>query len=135
MIIDIKNVELINSKSIHLHDDCLIEFKFLREDKEIRLSCLRINENCKKKYIITFDQVIGFEMSSCDFWGASPRILDFEYVESEETTLISRLFKEKNDNDYQGTSLKSPSDYIESLITFVSGDRLRIASEKINIDM
>ena len=72
-------------------------------------------------------------MTSCDFWGHSPHILDFEYMESENRLIIPKLFdKEKL---YPGCSrLTKQEEYIETLITFSSGDQLRIACQEIVIE-
>ena len=71
-------------------------------------------------------------MTACDFWGHSPHILDFEYVERKNNTLIPKLF-EKKDKDCTYSSLRNQEDYIETVITFSSGDQLRIACESIVI--
>lgn len=39
------------------------------------------DEQKMKSVSVDFFGVIGFEMTSCDYWGSSPYILDFESVE------------------------------------------------------
>ncbi len=73
-------------------------------------------------------------MTSCDFWGSSPRILDFEKTGREESTIISKLFSIKNDTGFTGSLLESEESYIETVITFVSGDKLTVACKCIDID-
>lgn len=63
---------------------------FSSNEKKLHLSIY--NESNKKRRSIVFLNVIGFEMTSCDFWGSSPHILDFEYVEPKDHTLIPKLF-------------------------------------------
>ncbi len=65
---------------------------FNRRKKELHLILLKEED---KKFSIIFLNVIGFEMTSCDFWGSSPRILDFEYAEPKDTSLIPKLFEKK----------------------------------------
>ncbi len=72
-------------------------------------------------------------MTSCDFWDRSPRILDFEYVEKDNAIIISKVFEMKNSNDYPFCTLDIQEEYIETIITFISGDRLTIACKSIII--
>ena len=73
-------------------------------------------------------------MTSCDFWGFSPYILDFEYIEEyNDNTIIQKLFNKKDNNHYPFCSLNDREKYIETIITFTSGDQLIIACESIII--
>ncbi len=74
--------------------------------------------------------VIGFSMTSCDFWGASECVFDFEYVEFNERVIIPNLQKKWEDVKNASPAV-SYDGYIEVLITFSSGDQLRVACEKI----
>lgn len=73
-------------------------------------------------------------MTSCDFWGESSRILDFELVDSNDSIITSKLFKYKDDNGFVDSSLESYNDYIETVITFVSGDKLEVACKCIVLE-
>lgn len=129
MIINELNGKVIDTKEVCIHDDILYELRFYRLEKRIKLIIEKELDETKK-YIIEFIKVIGFEMTSCDFWGRSPHILEFEYVEVNDRIIIPKLFiKEKL---YPGcSSLTKEKNYIETLITFTSGDQLRIACEEI----
>jgi len=130
--IDASNAEIINSKAVYIHDDVLENLTFNRERKEL---CLYITRNSsERKYSILYSGVIGFNMTSCDFWGSSPRILDFEKTGREESTIISKLFSIKKDNGFTDSLLESEESYIETVITFVSGDKLTVACKCIDID-
>lgn len=131
MIIDASNGKIVNSKEVYIHDDVLEEFCFYRAEKKLHISVLKNESNYSKSFSIDFMHVIGFEMTSCDFWGPSSRILDFEYVEKCNNTIIPKLFKIKDDNDYQDCTLSDQEKYIETIITFISGDRLRVACGRI----
>lgn len=72
-------------------------------------------------------------MTSCDFWGSSPHILDFEYVEKSDNTIIAQLLKKRDNDAYPFCTLTNREKYIEIMITFVSGDQLKIACESIII--
>lgn len=133
MIVDASNGKLINSREVNIHDDILEEFYFDRTKKKLHLSILKEREFDSERFSIDFLNVIGFEMTSCDFWGASPHILDFEYVEKSDNTIISQLFKKRDENDYPFCRLTNQENYIEVMITFVSGDQLIIACESIII--
>ena len=95
---------------------------------------MKKHSDFNKLYNIIFVDVIGFEMSSCDFWGISECVLDFEYVEPfEERTLVFKLTEKCREN-FKSTDINLYDDYIEVLFTFGSGDYLRISSKEINID-
>ncbi len=130
MIIDVSNGKIINSKEVYIHDNILEELCFNRTEKRLHLSVLKEEYN-NKRFSIDFLNVIGFEMTSCDFWGSSPYILDFEYVEHNDNKIIPKLFEKKNNNDYPFCLLKDQEKYIETIITFASGDQLIIACERI----
>ena len=129
MIINSLNGQIINSKKIYLHDDILENLIFHRNSKNLHLS-LSKSWPTQEEYTIDFLQVIGFEMTSCDFWGASPHILDFEYVENGR--LISKLFSKRTEYD-SFCALKQQKDYIETVLTFISGDTLTVACEEVVI--
>lgn len=131
MIIDTTNGRIINSKEVYVHDDILEELCFCRKEKKLFLSVLTAGNSHNKEYTIAFLNVIGFEMTSCDFWGTSPHILDFEYAEDYDRTLIPKLFKEQSYNNSPFCPLKDQEKYIETKITFTSGDHLIVACESI----
>ncbi len=100
MIMDASNGNIINSKEVYIHDDILEEFNFNRAEKKLHLSIIKEEKFNSIRFLIDFLNVIGFEMTSCDFGDRSPRILDFEYVEKDNAIIISKLFEMKNSNDY-----------------------------------
>lgn len=131
MIINESNGTIINTKNVYLHDDNLLLFGFERNEKKIQLKLEKYSSRIP--YVITFRDVIGFEMSSCDFWGASECVLDFEYVEPCVRTIIPKLERKWGSVPCCLEKFKY-NDYIEILFTFGSGDELRIASKTIEID-
>ena len=133
MIMDASNGNIINSKEVYIHDDILEEFTFNRAEKKLHLSIVKEEKFNSVRFSIDFLNVIGFEMTSCDFWDRSPRILDFEYVEKDNAIIISKVFEMKNSNDYPFCTLDIQEEYIETIITFISGDRLTIACKSIII--
>lgn len=128
MKIDVSCGDKINSKDVYVHDDILEDILFKRSEKKLFISLFKQGTN--KKVSIEFQNVIGFEMTNCNFWGESPYILDFEYIKNSECVLIPKLFKQKNENA-AFCKLEDESKYIETVITFISGDKLRIACESI----
>lgn len=134
MIIDVTNGEIINSNVVYIHDSILEEFYFNRTEKKLHLSILKEEGSCNKRFPIDFLYVIGFEMTCCDFWGTSPYIFDFEYVDHKDNTIIPKLFKKKENNDYPFCSLDDQEKYFETIITFTSGDQLIIACKNIIIE-
>ena len=128
MEINSLNGQIINSRDVYIHDDIFESMIFHRDKKSLHLSLAKIWP-VEYKYSIDFFQVIGFEMTSCDFWGADSRILDFEYVSNG--ILIPKLFSKK---EYSTCLLKEQKNYIETVMTFISGDTLRVACEQIIVE-
>lgn len=135
MKIDVLNCDSINSKDVTIHDCLLADFRFDRNRKSLHLTLLREESERKtKKSRVDFFGVIGFEMTCCDFWGASPFILDFERVEKNSMRIIPKLFEKKKQNDWPDCSLSDQNDYFETVITFVSGDHLSVACKEIAME-
>jgi len=124
------NGNVLNTKDVYIHDDVLVFLNFNRNEKMLKLHLSKYNSSAE--YTIEFANVIGFTMTSCDFWGASECVLDFEYVDKSERVIIPKLEEEwlKNPNLTNGCLYDG---YIETLLTFSSGDKLRIACESIEI--
>ncbi len=130
MIFDKTNARLINTKEVYLHDDSFVEFRFDRISYKAILCLYSYKKHC---YEITFHGVIGIEMTSCDFWGPSPHVLDFEFIETNNRILIPRLIAEEKKFPFPGSTPISNENYIETVLTFTSGDHFRIACESIEI--
>lgn len=132
MKIKAENGSMINSKTVNIHDFILESFLFDRQNNELVLRLLDEQNNLQHSLI--FEGVIGFEMSACNYWGKSPYILDFEYMDPSEQKIIVKLFDKNEKENYPFCELKDISVYLETMITFVSGDQLFIACESIQID-
>jgi len=127
MIIDKINKDIINTKDVYIHDDIFLDLRFVR-DKH-RLCLLFATEDETSTYEINFIDVLGFEMTSCDFWGWSPHVYSFVSIKSEEYTIIPRLMENKF-FDYAFESF-AIDEYIETKIIFTSGDELIVACKAI----
>lgn len=127
MRIDKSNYKFINSKDIYIHDTILMDIVFDYNKKNLFIITI------VPSHALRFHNVIGFEMTSCDFWQKSSRILDWE-IETDNFVLIDKLFKQKEDNNEYTPRLNNKEDFIESIITLTSGDTLRIACEYIIFD-
>ena len=129
MLIDISNAEVINSKQINIHDDILNELTFDRNEKKLTLFFESLTEP-RNFYHIICNNVLSFDITSCNFWGESPHVLDFEYVSEPEEILFLRL-KDMHQSHFDSLCNLNKKCF-ESIITFVSGDELRIVCEEIN---
>ena len=129
MIINESNAKHLCSKEIYIHDDSLLFLNFDRDNKVMNLQFQKYATK-SEFYTIKFLNVIGFSMTACDFWGASECVLDFEYVNVDERIIIPQLKKRWAEvpNPVRDTSYDN---YVETLLTFSSGDQLRIACETI----
>ena len=132
MIIDGKNPELINTKAVNVHDHILEQLNFDRTLDKLKLIISKSNGD--KKYTIEFLDVLGFKMTACDFWGKSPHILDFEYVNNCPPTILSELEQMYDVFSHPGCKLANKTAiFFETVMTFASGDTLRISCSKIAI--
>jgi hypothetical protein len=129
VLIDTTNAERINSKDVHLHDDLFLSFRFIRDSCEAVILC----SDYKHIYEISFHDVIGVEMTSCDFWGPGPNVDCFYYISEKERILIPKLqeeyekYAEPDDLPFDNAS------YIETVLSLISGDRIRIACKTVQI--
>ena len=130
MVITELNGTIINTKEVYLHDDILVLMQFDRNSKKLEL--LFREYGTSKTYTMIFYDVIGFDMTNCDYFGESERILDFSYIEPNERNLIPKLHdKGKN---FEFSPLRDYDSYMETLLTFCSCDELRIACKSIEFN-
>lgn len=67
--------------------------------------------------------------------GASKRIFGFEYVNPENCKLLPKLYEmRKPPIDEIGCKLQLDKNYIETTVYFISGDKLTIVCEYIEMD-
>ena len=86
----------------------------------------------EEKYTMSITNFIGLDITACDYWFPSERVLDFEYATNEDAQLIPKLQSKWSDvPGYNGEV--SYDNFIELIFTFISGDVLRIACEKIEL--
>lgn len=134
MKIDYFNGDIINTNKINIHDYIFKDLKFDYSKKNVYVSLLSSNLG-NGTITIKFLNVLGFNMISCDFWGKSPHVLDWECVKGEEQLLTSKLLEEKHRHDYSNSKLDEFTNYIETVMTLTSGDLLTITCECIDFEM
>lgn len=132
MIINAKDGNLINSNMVNVHDFIFEKFIFDRKSNELVITLF--NEASNLQHVVKFTGVIGFEMSACDFWGKSPYILDFEYIEPHNQNLADKLFARKEASHHPFCELKDKNEYFETMLTFTSGDQLCLVCESVQIN-
>ena len=132
MIINNSNGNIINSKSVCLHDDIVKNLSFERKNNILEL-LVKKDGFTDKTYTICFTGVLGFQMTACDFWGKSPHILDFEYVDDSNRKMLPYLHSIKNDPINPNCKLLHDKEYIETVLAFGSGDKLEVVCETIII--
>ncbi len=126
MIINKSNATIINTKEIYIHDDVLLDLSFNRLDYKLSLLLSTYKDHT---YTIDFTDVIGFEMTSCDFWGASPRIYSVMLISSENHSIIPKL---KKNNFFSRTNASIEiENYMEIQIIFISGDELVVTCKQM----
>ena len=139
MRIDYKNKNLINSGATHLHDAEFLGFSYDYENNFIQIEMIEYDSN--KEFKLTFHNVFGFKMSSCDFWGKSLRV-DCWYMDDENGLILelNQLKEEKRGKGADGVMLPAVSrmDEVEFplqiKISIISGDLLTIVCEYVDFE-
>ncbi len=131
MIITEQNGRMINSKDFYIHDDVLLCMEYDRLSKKLKLKMEKHPTGSGKYYYINFNDVVGFYMTSCDFWLSGECVFDFEYVNPEERVLIPQLESKWKEIPYNYYGKRTYEDFIEVMFTFSSGDELCIACGEI----
>lgn len=123
----INKSNIVNIKNVYIHDDVLNSLKFDRTNKELILKFQKYAID--QEYILRFENVIGFEMTACDFWGSSECVFGFAHLETGEQTLIPKL-KERWQKQNQLMEDIKFENFLEIILTFTSGDSLVVACEE-----
>lgn len=134
MILDKNNVDIINSKTVHLHDGIALSILFDRSVNTASLMVLLPTDKLQLVNIV-FNNIIGMSVTNCAYWGRSERISCWYAEVGVNRSLIRNLFDEKNTENYPLCPLKDEDDYVETVIEFISGDSFRIACEYISFDV
>ena len=133
MLINNSNSNIINSNSFSLHDAILQNLNFNYFEKKLTIQ-LGVDGIPNSYLELNFSETIGFNITSCDFWGKSPHVLDFEYIEKNECELLSSLRETKTEFPYNPLcKLNEDEVFWECLFTFSSGDTLRVVCETLTI--
>lgn len=126
--ISVLNKELLTKT--YIHDDVIIDFKYDVLERVLILTLIDgfslETLGYELEYKIGFYNVIGFNSTSCEFWGPIDRINGMISVSKENQIIIPNLFKKSNN---MNSNLTKEEDYIELEIEFISGDYLNIACE------
>lgn len=138
MKINYSNAQIINNKDFYIHDDWFVKMSYEYDESCNGLINLHLKKYCNTKndYCIKFINVIGFESISCTFWGKSINIYDIEYIDNNEQVLLPKLYNEmkKQSSIDKDCKLISDTKYMEISIYLISGDKLTIACETIDVD-
>lgn len=129
------NEFITNEKEFSVHDG---EFYGFNYDYIHNRITFWINDNgwTPEDYLLEFNNVIGFNMTACDFWGESLRLNAMYSIDKkEDLEILNKLKIEKLNNSYDHGRFQNEreSDFFEIEIEFISGDRLRIACEYIEL--
>ena len=134
MIINFENKNIIGTKDYYLHDDKFCDFKY--NYYENRIIFQTTTEDKSKMRTIIFENVLGFQMLSGDFWGRSPHIFDWELITMEDDDpLLSKIMNNPDAKNVLDLRISSFDKCVESKIYFTSGDTLDIVCEFINYEV
>ena len=117
-----------------LHDTVCRNWYFDYGQKQLIVH-LECEDSIEKPSQITFNNVLGHEMVSCDFWGASPHILSWNVLTNAQRYLYPRYVNEINKNGYVFARLLPDERYMEVEILFTSGDKLTVLCQDILVEL
>lgn len=115
-----------------VHDTQCYAVNFAYENKTLLLLLLGEREE-DASLEIRFYGVLGYEMTSCDFWGPSPHVFGWSLVPDNERTLLPRYLAEAGEYGYDQTGLQRNQEYMEIEVQFTSGDTLAVLCCSITI--
>ena len=128
---------------IYFHDCCFYDYSYSYGERTITLNC--DNDWLKREYQIRFNNVVYLEMIGCCFWGENNCYINWAgYSPCEDIVQKLFLLQEKNDIRFvernptlqpEKSKWNSGISYVPMLFEFMSGDRLVIFSEEIQIDI
>ena len=95
----ILNEDAFKNYSSLLHDAVCLGWNFDYQHKQLIVQ-LDGEDSMEKPYQITFRNVFGHEMISCDFWGPSPHLLGWSALTGEQRRLYPRYADEIDKNEY-----------------------------------
>ncbi len=119
---DYGNKQDINS--IYVHDFVFNGFLYDYNDRRVLFECE--NLYLKKKLSFSFNNVILFDMQSCDFWHGGNRFYDIIVI--DRSMKIKSLAKEQ---EQQGVSIKNS--YIDKFISYISISFILVSGDVLNI--
>lgn len=129
MRIDFTNKAYIENEA-YVHDSYFTGFTYDYEKRQIKMECESFM--CKSRFIFQFNNVYGFNMNSCDWWGECNHIFDWEVVREDKTSLTHKLKNFWPEDESNFSRLTEPEKAVESKFTLASGDTLIISCESID---
>lgn len=137
MRIDTTNGYLLNLRDFSLHDAPITKIQYDVFKNTLSVFAKTYQKPFKDIKITYFD-VIGLEGITCDIWSAmldSLNILGLDYMEPSDRYLIKKIFQERSKGIEDQARLTLPENYIETVLTGMSGNSLRVACEYLEIEL
>jgi len=127
MIIDWTNTHL--SKEIYTHDSIFSGFHYDYDNRTVLFRLVRWQEGITQCFRL--NNVILFNMQSCDFWHGGDRIYDTccysEHPFFQQLATVQR----ENANNFSGSYLDTDTKYIVFALQIVSGDEFLAICENV----
>ena len=132
MKIDFSNKEIIESRDVNIHDFVIADLKYAPMKNE--LFCLFRNDYLRQYCDIKYYNVLFVDIQSCDFWGVSPHVLDWELGEEYGNPLTKKVSELQKSHHYTTSRFKDYDKLVESILTFSSGNRISVLCEYIEYE-
>ena len=119
----------------YLHDTRLRKFEYDEKGKSIVMNLLNEFDDIQE-YKLTFEDVHGFEMQACDFWGPSTYIASFILLSKEQRKIANQLkaLQDQHKGDWFSPRCGDLDQCIEAEFCMASGNTLNILCRAIKVD-
>lgn len=115
---------------VHDKQCCAVNFAYENKTLLLRLLGERAEDASME---IRFNGVLGYEMTSCDFWGPSPHVFGWSLIPDNKRTLLPQYLAEAEEHGLDQTSIQRNREYMEIEVQFTSGDTLMVLCCSIDI--
>lgn len=119
-----------DANNVCVHDAVFLGFNYNYQENIIEFSCEEYFYS--KRHTFKFNNVFGFQMKSCDYWGASPRIYAWELKDVSENIYTQALASFRSDEKNIYSRMTDSNEVLESTFILISGDELTIVCESID---
>lgn len=129
-IYNFDNQDQINK--VDIHDFKFYGFEYNYDSNQIHMKC--VQEYLKNELNIIFNDVLLFDMQSCNFWPGGPDITCmYTFDLTDKYDKWKKYAEQQNYPYYEGSKLYNGTQYVAAGIEINTGDTLEIVCKSIEV--